>query len=118
MTPEEKIATLEARVTDLQASNTQLVTEMRAWKSRAITARSLLTEVLVDYPIAIGSQPTLAPTLAAVQEVVLENDRLSKDAWCGAAILAREFVKEAESSPLDGAVFVRRWKDRFEEITR
>jgi hypothetical protein len=120
------------RVTELQADNTRHVDETRAWKERATASRELLTAVLVDFPLttilsrlATDYDPSM---IKRVEQVHARNELLAKDAWCGAANLAREFVKDVVTcyGPLDqddttngpSTSALLAWARRFADATR
>lgn len=92
----------EARITELQASGTRLEDERRKYKALHGASKKMLTALLVDEAISnrlAGSEtPEMVDKIRSTHNLFREvNARISlleNDAWCGAAGLAREFVKD------------------------
>ncbi len=121
------------REAELMNDCTRLENERRHWKARAEASKELLTAALIDYPmtaILAKTETDYDPkVLKRVEQVHASNRALLKDAWCGAANLAREFVKEAtsilEQEKIEGDMnmlhryqeLVDRWTPQFRDIT-
>lgn len=124
------------RIRELLAETTRLENERRMWKNRAESGRKLLDALILMIQQRFGNEDTGA---TLIQEVAARADRLERDAWCGAAVLAREFIKDAKTPMGDYApdlvypgdavtdsegrfydppqsAFIRKWVDRFKAV--
>lgn len=97
-----EVERLEARVTELQAEGSRLENERRKWKAIATATREILMRVVIDVPVAARvtgmGEADIRPELNEHFAALLRIEQLERDAWSGAAQLAREFIKAVEKA--------------------
>lgn len=97
-----RLATLEARETELQALSSKHITEARMWKARHEALAKVFHRVCIDLPILcrlVGEEEAREDIEAMVQDawgVAKRIDLLERDAWTQVAGLARQFVKDVK----------------------
>lgn len=126
MTPDE-------RITELQASNTTKVNEIRMLRARLNASNILLQEVMLDRPLAnILAFNTQEPYDAmrerntGLTQLHARIELLENDAWTQTTGVARDFVKaachmlEKPSSMVhvaeDLLEFVEQWNAKFKSV--
>jgi len=119
-----RVDELGSRVEELLRDASRLENERRSWKSRHEIQAQVIASLIGMIGARFGAEET--PLLGQIAALYRRADLLEKDAWCGAADLARKFVEQAEELGPRGTAwshtatgdFLSLWRDRFRAVLK